>query len=119
MNSGIRPVEISSRLPDQTAIASALVESRKPRATRRDALECRRVILSDYSHVIFDLDGVLLDTEKLYTEATQQVVGQYGKTFEWSLKSLMMGRHELEAAELLVQTLGIPITAHEYLRRQL
>ncbi|HYP74327.1 MAG TPA: HAD-IA family hydrolase [Polyangiaceae bacterium] len=77
------------------------------------------MILSDYSHVIFDLDGVLLDTEKLYTEATQRVVGQYGKTFEWSLKSLMMGRHELEAAELLVQTLGIPITAHEYLRRQL
>jgi len=40
------------------------------------------VKLSDFSHVIFDLDGVLLDTEKLYTEATQAVVGQYGKTFE-------------------------------------
>jgi len=76
------------------------------------------VILSDYSHVIFDLDGVLLDTEKLYTEATQSVVGQYGKTFDWSLKSLMMGRHELEAAQLLVATLELPITAEEYLRRQ-
>ncbi|HYQ45702.1 MAG TPA: HAD-IA family hydrolase [Polyangiaceae bacterium] len=76
------------------------------------------MILSDFSHVIFDLDGVLLDTEKLYTEATQRVVGQYGKTFEWSLKSLMMGRHELEAAELLVQTLALPITAEEYLRAQ-
>jgi len=76
------------------------------------------VILSDYSHVIFDLDGVLLDTEKLYTEATQSVVGQYGKTFDWSLKSLMMGRHELEAAELLVKTLELPISAEEYLRRQ-
>jgi len=77
------------------------------------------VILSDYSHVIFDLDGVLLDTEKLYTEATQSVVGQYGKTFDWSLKSLMMGRHEQEAAELLVRTLELPITAEEYLRRSL
>ena len=76
------------------------------------------MILSDYSHVIFDLDGVLLDTEKLYTEATQSVVGQYGKTFDWSLKSLMMGRHELEAAQLLVATLELPITAEEYLRRQ-
>jgi pseudouridine 5'-phosphatase len=75
------------------------------------------VILSDYSHVIFDLDGVLLDTEKLYTEATQSVVGQYGKTFDWSLKSKMMGRHELEAAELLIETLELPITAEEYLRR--
>lgn len=77
------------------------------------------MILSDYSHVIFDLDGVLLDTEKLYTEATQRVVGPYGKTFEWSLKSLMMGRHELEAAQLLVTTLELPITAQEYLRAQL
>jgi len=77
------------------------------------------VILSDYTHVIFDLDGVLLDTEKLYTEATQKVVGEYGKTFDWSLKSLMMGRHELEAAELLVKALELPITAEEYLRRQL
>ena len=74
------------------------------------------MFLSDYSHVIFDLDGVLLDTEKLYTEATQRIVGQYGKTFDWSLKSRMMGRHELEAAELLVQALELPITAEEYLR---
>ncbi len=75
--------------------------------------------LSDFSHVIFDLDGVLLDTEKLYTEATQAVVGPYGKTFEWSLKSQMMGRHELEAAQLLVDTLELPISAAEYLERQL
>jgi len=77
------------------------------------------VILSDYSHVIFDLDGVLLDSEKLYTEATQSVIAPYGKTFDWTLKSRMMGRHELEAAELLVRTLELPITAEEYLRRQL
>lgn len=75
--------------------------------------------LSDYSHVIFDLDGVLLDTEKLYTQATQTVVGEFGKTFDWSLKSQMMGRHELEAAALLVDTLELPITPEEYLRRQL
>ena len=74
--------------------------------------------LSDYSHVIFDLDGVLLDTEKLYTQATQAVVDEWGKTFDWTLKVQMMGRHELEGAELLVQTLGLPISAEEYLRRQ-
>jgi len=77
------------------------------------------VNLSEFSHVIFDLDGVLLDTEKLYTEATQAVVGEFGKTFDWGLKSQMMGRHELSAAELLVETLALPISAEEYLRRQL
>lgn len=75
--------------------------------------------LSDFSHVIFDLDGVLLDTEGLYTQATQAVVGEFGKTFDWTLKAKMMGRHELEAARDLVTDLGLPISAEEYLRRQL
>lgn len=75
--------------------------------------------LADFSHVIFDLDGVLLDTEKLYTQSTQAVVGEYGKTFDWALKSQMMGRHELEGARLLVETLELPISAEEYLERQM
>lgn len=83
------------------------------------ALSSAAVFLSDYSHVIFDLDGVLLDTERLYTEATQAVVGEFGKTFDWALKVQMMGRHEGEAAQLLVETLALPISAEEYLRRQL
>ena len=69
--------------------------------------------------MIFDLDGVLLDTEKLYTQATQDVVGVFGKTFDWSLKVQMMGRHELDAAGVLVSTLALPISAEEYLERQL
>ena len=40
--------------------------------------------------VIFDLDGVLLDTEPLYTQATQDIVGRYGKVFDWSLKANMV-----------------------------
>ena len=63
------------------------------------------------THVIYDLDGLLLDTERLYTEATRDIARRYGKTFDWSLKSRMMGRHELEAAQLLVETLELPITA--------
>ena len=30
-------------------------------------------------HVIFDLDGVLLDTEPVYTRATQQILDEFGK----------------------------------------
>lgn len=33
--------------------------------------------------VIYDLDGTLLDTESLSTEAIQAVVGRYGATFTW------------------------------------
>lgn len=70
-----------------------------------------------FSAVIFDMDGVLLDTERLYTEATQQVVGTWGKVFDWSLKCEMMGKEPLASAQLLVEKLGLPISAEEYLAR--
>jgi len=62
------------------------------------------------------MDGVLLDTERLYTKATQQVVARYGKTYDWSLKGQMMGRPALDAARHLVAALGLPLTPEAYLR---
>ena len=68
--------------------------------------------------VIFDLDGVLLDTEKFYTEVTQAIVGRYGKTFDWTLKSNMVGRPAIESARYLVDSLDLPITPEDYLRER-
>jgi pseudouridine-5'-monophosphatase len=70
------------------------------------------------SHVVFDMDGVLLDTEHLYTEATQQIVGRFGKVFDWSVKGNMIGRPASDSARYLVQALGLPITADDYLRER-
>lgn len=68
--------------------------------------------------VIFDMDGVLLDTERLYTEATQQIVGRFGKTFDWHVKADMIGRPAIDSARHLVTALALPITAEEYLRER-
>jgi pseudouridine-5'-monophosphatase len=68
--------------------------------------------------VIFDMDGVLLDTEKLYTEVTQQIVGRFGKTFDWRVKSHMIGRPALDSARHLVRELALPISAEEYLHER-
>lgn len=67
------------------------------------------------THVIFDMDGVLLDTEPLYTRATQQICDRFGKTFDWSVKGHMIGRPALVSARYLVETLALPITAEAYL----
>ncbi|XP_050304942.1 probable pseudouridine-5'-phosphatase isoform X3 [Anthonomus grandis grandis] len=66
------------------------------------------------SHVIFDMDGILLDTEPLYTKAIQNVVGRYGKTFTWEHKSQMMGLQTAESSKFIVKALDLPITWEEY-----
>src|SRR5579872_3289027 len=62
------------------------------------------------TYALFDLDGVLLDTEDFYTQATQAVVGRYEKTLDWSLKVRTMGRDARLSAKLIVEELGIPLT---------
>lgn len=68
--------------------------------------------------VIFDLDGVLLDTEPLYTAATQAVVSEFGKTYTWAIKRRIMGGSAQHGAETIVAELGLPIGAPEYLARR-
>ena len=65
--------------------------------------------------VLFDMDGLLLDTESVYTEVTQEIIGRFGYTFDWSLKQEMMGQKEEDAAKILIETLGLSMTVQEYL----
>jgi pseudouridine-5'-monophosphatase len=67
------------------------------------------------THVLFDLDGVLLDTERLYTEATQAIVGRFGKTFTWDIKRDAMGRDADLSARIVLERLGVPLTSQEFL----
>jgi pseudouridine-5'-monophosphatase len=59
---------------------------------------------------IFDLDGVLLDTEPLYTDATAQVARRFGKIYDWSVKRDCIGRGTLEAARVIVDALALPLS---------
>ena len=65
--------------------------------------------------VLFDMDGLLLDTESIYTEVTQMIVGRYGRVFDWSVKAHMIGRDARDSANYLVTALDLPFTADDYL----
>jgi len=58
---------------------------------------------------IFDLDGVLLDTEPLYTQATAHVAARFGKVYDWSVKRHCIGRGTMEAARIIVEALALPL----------
>ena len=55
----------------------------------------------------------ILDTEVIYTRVTQEMLDNYGKVFDWSVKMKMMGRGNLDAAKVLVEELQLPLTAEE------
>ena len=67
------------------------------------------------SCLIYDMDGLLLDTEGIYTEVTQDIVGEFGKVFDWSVKKTIIGRPAYQAAKIIVESLNLPITPQDYL----
>jgi pseudouridine-5'-monophosphatase len=67
---------------------------------------------------IFDLDGTLLDTEPLYSVATQQVIDPFGKTFDLALKRKIMGGDSRVSAAIVIDTLDLPLTVDEFLKQR-
>jgi HAD superfamily hydrolase (TIGR01509 family) len=67
------------------------------------------------THILFDLDGVLLDTERLYTEATQTIVGRFGKTFTWDIKRDAMGRDALKSARIILDRLDMALSPEAFI----
>jgi pseudouridine-5'-monophosphatase len=90
------------RTPDGPAPPSRVASSAAPSLAGIDA-------------VIFDMDGVLLDTEKLYTQATQEILAPYGKQFDWATKARMMGRAPLVSAQVLIEATELPLSPEEFL----
>jgi len=75
------------------------------------------VTFKPVTHCIFDMDGLLLDSEKYYSVAMNEVTSRYGKPFNWDTKVKMMGTKSMEGAKIAVQMLDLPITPQEFLNQ--
>jgi pseudouridine-5'-monophosphatase len=61
------------------------------------------------------MDGLLLDTERFYTEAATAIAATYGKVFDWTMKSKMIGLRSADSAKLFLDHYQLPLTVPEYL----
>lgn len=67
------------------------------------------------THIIYDMDGLLLDTESLNERVNSAIVQRYGKTFTTEIKIAIAGRSTLDSARIIVDNLNLPLTIDEYL----
>ncbi|MGB3534030.1 MAG: HAD-IA family hydrolase [Microcoleaceae cyanobacterium] len=70
------------------------------------------------THLIYDLDGLLLDTERLHAKVNQMVANRYGKTIDRDLKFKLCGRKSKDSAKLIVDSLKLPLTVDTYLQEK-
>lgn len=63
--------------------------------------------------ILFDMDGVLLDTEPLYTIAFDRALAPFGARLDARTKREIMGRQMPRSAAVIVERFGLPCTAHQ------
>lgn len=67
------------------------------------------------THLIYDFDGLLLNTEPIYCQVNQIIANRYGKTFTREIHRKIMGRQAMDCAQILVKALELPLSAQEHL----
>lgn len=68
------------------------------------------------THVIFDMDGLLLESESIYDNIMDSIAKQYGKSYTEDCKLKVLGTPEGDTAKIVVRELGLPITPQEFLK---
>jgi HAD superfamily hydrolase (TIGR01509 family) len=59
-------------------------------------------------HVVFDLDGVIVDSEPVHERATDEYLAGLGATVDQGLRDDMMGRRVRELTDAIAARLGLP-----------
>jgi HAD superfamily hydrolase (TIGR01509 family) len=63
--------------------------------------------------VVFDLDGVLLDSEQRWNEAKEALVSESGGRWRKEAPEVMMGMSSPEWSRYLLEDLGVPLSQEE------
>lgn len=66
--------------------------------------------------LIFDMDGLMIDSERLYFEAEKEIARKFRKEVKDETLWRMMGRKPLESLRVLAEELGISESPEELLR---
>jgi len=66
--------------------------------------------------IIFDMDGLMIDSERLYFEAEREIAQKFDKAVKEETLWEMMGRKPSESVGILIRDLDIPASPEEILK---
>jgi len=66
--------------------------------------------------IIFDMDGLMVDSERLYHQVQHEIAGRYNKILPEDTRQNMMGRKPLESLRIFVRELSISDDANKVLQ---
>nr|XP_016929329.1 probable pseudouridine-5'-phosphatase [Drosophila suzukii] len=78
----------------------------------------RRCSFQHVTHCIFELDGLLIDSERLRAESVQKILDPYGHTYSFDLKMRCLGKPDSEQASLILNTFNLPFSLTEFENQQ-
>lgn len=70
------------------------------------------------THLIYDFDGLLLDTEPIHWQVNADIASRYGKSFDLSIHSKIIGRTSQDSAQIIIDMLDLPLTVEAYLEER-
>ena len=75
--------------------------------------------MSEITHICFDMDGLLLNTEPLYEKVHKELCLKFGnKVYDNETKAKVIGHRPLEVVEIIIDELKLDISPEEYLKAQ-
>jgi HAD superfamily hydrolase (TIGR01509 family) len=72
------------------------------------------VQLDGMKAAIFDLDGLMIESESIAHQVLSDVLGKYGKTIASDIYQNLIGREPLESIDYLIDVLDLPLTQLEF-----
>lgn len=72
------------------------------------------VAMKNVSHVIFDMDGLLLDTEHIYEAVVRDIAKSYNKEYPHEVRMKVMGTTEQMTIKIVVEELKLPLSEAQF-----
>ncbi|KAI4464703.1 2-deoxyglucose-6-phosphate phosphatase 2 [Holotrichia oblita] len=66
------------------------------------------------THLIFDMDGLLLDTEGIYTQVITNIAKRCGKVYTTDVRLKLLGTKEVDVSKIAVREMQLPMTWQEF-----